>query len=122
MVNTRASEFAKLMEEWKPQRVVMEATQATGWVVDEFCAHDVEIKVVNPRDPARLNRTMKNDREDAILLTNLSAVGQVRTVVVPAAGVRNWRSLITYRQGLVAARTQVKIPSMRSCGVRVARW
>ncbi len=108
MVPTRAADLISLVDELKPQRVVMEATQSTGWVVDVLRALNVEIQVVNPRDPAWLNRIAKNDREDARLLVILSLNGQVRTVWVPSARVRDWRSMIAYRQKLVAACTQVK--------------
>jgi transposase len=108
MIPTRASEFVKLMEKWQPQRVVMEATQTTGWVVDVLRALGVEIQVISARDPAWLNRSVKNDREDAKLLAILSINGQVRTVAIPETDVRDWRSLITSRQACVAARTQVK--------------
>jgi transposase len=108
MFPSQPKEFVALVDRWKPHRVVMEATHATGWVVDVLRALAVEVQVISPRDPAWLNRMVKNDREDAKLLTILSLTGQVRTVFVPPAGVRHWRSLIAYRQDLVASRTQVK--------------
>jgi transposase len=108
MVPTHPSDLMRLVRHWSPHRVVVEATHATGWVVDLLRALDVAVQVVNPRDPAWVNRTVKTDRQDADLLTLLSASGQVRTVVIPSAGVRHWRSLITYRQRLIASRTRVK--------------
>jgi transposase len=108
MTPTHPSDLMQMVRRWSPQRVVLEATHATGWVVDLLRALDLEVQVVNPRDPAWVNRTVKTDRQDADLLTMLSASGQVRTVVIPEAGVRHWRSLISYRQRLVASRTRVK--------------
>lgn len=108
MIPTHPTDLIQTVRRWSPTRVVMEATHATGWVVDLLRALEVEIQVVNPRDPAWVNRTVKTDRQDADLLTMLSVSGQVRTVVIPEAGVRHWRSLISYRQRLVAARTRVK--------------
>jgi len=108
MVSTHPSDLMHLVRRWSPQRVVLEATHATGWVVDLLRALGVEVQVVNPRDPAWVNRSVKTDRQDADLLTILSASGQVRTVVIPETGVRHWRSLISYRQRLVASRTRIK--------------
>jgi len=107
-IPSRPQELQCLIRRWSPDRVVCEATHATGWVVDLLRALQVEVQVVNPRDPAWINRTVKTDAHDADLLTHLSACGQTRTVDVPEAGVRHWRSLIRYRQRLVAARTRVK--------------
>jgi transposase len=50
----------------------------------------------------------KTDRVDALKLAQLSAVNQVPLVQLPSKEVREWRSLIHYRQGLVARRTAIK--------------
>lgn len=93
----------------RPQRVVVECTRGTAWVVDLLRAAEVaEIQVANPKDPAWMNRTSKTDGRDADLLARLSATGQLRTVHVPERPVRAWRSLIDYRHRLVGARTRIK--------------
>jgi transposase len=50
----------------------------------------------------------KTDRVDALKLAQLSAVNQLPLVDVPSKEVREWRSLIHYRQALVARRTAIK--------------
>ena len=94
---------------YQPDRVVLEQTSSTGWVVDIFRAANVlDIQVVNPRDEAWRNRSTKTDRHDADLLAKLSATDQVRTVHVPETRVRQWRCLIGLREEIVRQRTRAK--------------
>jgi len=46
----------------------------------------------------------KTDRDDALRLAQLEALGQLPAVVVPAKRVREWRALIAHRQALVTQR------------------
>lgn len=108
-VPTTAAAIHDLLLKWKPDRMVCEPCHGCGWVVDLVRAAQVEVQVVNPRDPAWQNRqTAKTDRSDAMLLARLSLTGQVRTVVIPDAATREWRALIEYRSRLVAERTRIK--------------
>lgn len=108
-IPTTATALVSAIKTHRPDRVVMEITLGTGWVVDLCRAAGVgEIQVVNPMDEAWRNRTSKTDRRDADLLAKLSAVGQVRTVHVPTKDVRQWRELIACRQRLVRDRTALK--------------
>lgn len=108
-VPTTAKDLIALIRAHRPDRVVMEITRGTGWVVDLCRGIRVpEIQVVNPNDPAWKNRPTKTDRHDADLLARLSASGHLRTVHVPETNVREWRDLIDYRHRLVAARTRIK--------------
>lgn len=108
-VDTQASVLLELLRSERPDRVVMEATNVTGWVVDLCRAYGVaEIQVVNPMDEAFRNRTSKTDPKDADLLAKLSVSGQVRLVHVPERPVREWRGLIEYRHRLVRDRTRLK--------------
>ena len=50
----------------------------------------------------------KNDRADALKLAKLLYVGEVPQVYVPAADVRAWRELITFRKRLIEKRTRAK--------------
>ena len=50
----------------------------------------------------------KNDRADALKLAKLLYVGEVPQVHVPAADVRAWRELITFRKRLIEKRTRAK--------------
>jgi transposase len=46
----------------------------------------------------------KTDRDDALRLAQLEALGQLPEVVTPAKSVREWRGLIAHRQALVTQR------------------
>lgn len=108
-VATEAEALIALARSHRPDRVVLEATRGSGWVVDLFRALAVkEIQVANPLDAAWRNRTSKTDRTDGDLLARLSASGQLRTVHVPERDVRDWREVIDYRHRLVANRTRIK--------------
>ena len=48
------------------------------------------------------------DRVDAVKLAQLSSVNQLPQVELPPKEVREWRSLIRYRQSLVTRRTMIK--------------
>jgi transposase len=50
----------------------------------------------------------KNDRKDAERLAKLLYLGEAPAVHVPAADVRTWRELITYRSRVIAKRTRAK--------------
>lgn len=108
-VPTTPTALLELIGTHRPDRVVLEVTTGSGWVVD-LC-HEAavkEVQVANPNDPAWRNRTSKTDRRDADLLARLSAGGMLRTVHIPQRPVREWRLLIDYRHRLVAERTRIK--------------
>jgi len=94
----------------EPDRVVIETGRNSGWVYDLARALDLAVEVANTNHEIwrwRLN-PKKNDREDALKLARLSALGQLPTVHIPEKKTRQWRSLIEYRQSLVERRTAIK--------------
>src|SRR6185295_15470081 len=99
-----------MVQEVKPDRVVIEVCSIAGWVCDLMGELGVEIQVANTSDEAWRWRKVKqkDDRRDALKAARLSAVNQVREVYIPRREVRQWRALITYRQQLVRRRTQIK--------------
>ncbi len=119
---TTAEHITQLIRTHRPDRVVLEQTAVTGWVVDLLRALDVPvIQVVNPKDEAWVNRTCKNDRKDADLLVHLSVSGQVRLVYVPETRVRQWRLLLNLRTQFVRQRTRIKNvikATLRSQGIQ----
>jgi transposase len=90
--------------------VVIEVCTIAGWVADLVRAREIELEVANPTHDAWRwkNVKRKTDRDDALKLAQLSAMGQLPTVYVPERRVRQWRSLISYRQALVRRRTAIK--------------
>lgn len=107
---TRPGEFHDLLTDREPGRLVIEVGSAAGWVKDLADALDIEVQVANPNHEGWRwkNVKRKTDRDDALKLAELSAAGQLPTVTLPSAEVRQWRSLIKYRWTLVARRTRVK--------------
>lgn len=107
---TTPAALQQMVQEVKPDRVVIEVCSIAGWVCDLMGALGIEIQVANPSDDAWRWRTVKqkDDRRDALKAARLSAVNQLREVYIPAREVRQWRALITYRQQLVRRRTKIK--------------
>src|ERR1700754_584691 len=107
---TTPAGLARMVQEVKPDRVVIEVCSIAGWVCDLLWGMDIEVQVANTSDDAWRWRKVKqkDDRRDALKAARLSAVNQVREVYIPAHEVRQWRALITYRQHLIRRRTKIK--------------
>jgi transposase len=86
--------------------VVVEACTPAGWV-HELCEElGVRCAVANTAsDQWKYKHTKrKTDRDDALRLAQLFALGQLPEVVVPPRRVREWRARIAHRQALVTRR------------------
>jgi transposase len=115
-VVTAPTVIRRWVRKQRPDRVVMEIGPLAGWIHDVVRAAGVgDIEVANVNHEAWRWRSVrrKNDRMDAAKLADLSAAGQLPTVHLPAAAVRQWRQLIAYRAKLVDRRTAIK-NSLRS--------
>jgi len=102
--------FGELLSKSQANRVVIEVGPSAGWVSDLVRSRGLELQVANPNHEAWRWRKVKSktDRLDALKLAKLSAVDQLPTVYIPSVRTRQWRSLIVYRQTLVARRTAIK--------------
>jgi transposase len=91
-------------------RLVIEVGAMAGWVKDLGLALGMEVEVANVNAEAWRwsNVKRKTDRDDALKLAQMSALGKLPQVHVPALAVRQWRELIGYRQNLVRRRTGIK--------------
>lgn len=109
MVTTPAK-FGEIIAKVAPDRVVIEISSQAGWVGDLVRGMGIELQVANPNQEGwRWNKVKrKTDRDDALKLARLSAMNQLPLVYLPEREVRQWRSLIQYRQSLVGSRTSVK--------------
>jgi transposase len=94
----------------KPDVVVVEACLLAGWVHDLFADAGFVCKVANTASEAwKFKHTKrKTDKDDALRLAQLEALGQLPAVVMPDAPTRQWRQLIAYRQKLVAQRVRLQ--------------
>jgi transposase len=109
-ISTNSHELCKLLERCTPDRLVIEAGPAAGWVCDLAESMKIPVQVANANDERWKWKTVKekSDRKDALKLAKLSAMDSLPTVHVPKSSVRQWRSLIGYRHELVDRRTAIK--------------
>lgn len=100
-----------LLVEIQPRRVVFETCSIAGWVHDLCVTLDVpEIQVANPSGEAWKwkNVKRKTDKDDALKLATMSAMGTLPLVWMPTAGGRQLRRLILHRSQVVARCTAMK--------------
>jgi transposase len=105
-LTTGRDELARLFRRHRPAVVVFEACALAGWVHDLCAAAGLPCKVANTASEAwKFKHTKrKTDRDDALRLAQLQALGQLPAVVVPPRQTREWRALIACRQALVGRR------------------
>jgi transposase len=108
--HTTVAALEEMLIRRRPDRVVIEVGPSAGWLSDLAARLKIELQVANPSHQGWRWRSVKKktDRVDALKLAQLSAVNQLPLVEVPSKQVREWRSLIHYRQALVARRTAIK--------------
>jgi transposase len=109
-IDTNAVEVEKLLRRVCPDRLVIEACPAAGWVCDLGLSLGLIVQVANGNDERWRWKTVKakTDRRDALKLVKLSEMDSLPLVHVPKAGVRQWRAMIEYRHALVERRTAIK--------------
>lgn len=108
---TRPQAIHDLILEHMPDRVVLEIGSQAGWVSDLTRALAVDdVQVANTHADAWRwqNTKRKTDRDDALKLARMSALGQLPVVVLPSRRVRQWRCVIAYRHTLIGRRTMIK--------------
>jgi transposase len=107
---TLPQQIHDLVVEVSPDCVVIEICAMAGWIHDLVRSLDVEIKVANPTNEAWKWKHIKRktDRDDALKLAQLTALGQLPEVYMPGREVRQWRQLINYRYRLVCRQTAIK--------------
>jgi transposase len=105
-IDTSVAEVERLIRRTRPAVVVIEACSLAGWVHDLCEQVGVRCAVANTGAEAwkYKHAKRKTDRDDALRLAQLFALGQLPEVVVPAKAVREWRALIAHRQALVTQR------------------
>ena len=105
-----ASEFKSLLLQTQPEQIVIEACAISGWVYDLCQDEGFAITVANPNHAAWnwKNVKRKTDKDDALKLSKLAAVGQIIEVYMPPAESRQYRQLVKYRKRLVGLTTQTQ--------------
>jgi transposase len=99
-----------LFAKHRPAAVVIEACLLAGWVHDLCHELGLVCHVANTASEAwKFKHTKrKTDKDDALRLAQLFALGQLPTVTVPPPATRPWRALIAARQTLVGRRVAVQ--------------
>lgn len=99
-----------LLKKERPDVVVFEACTMAAWIYDLCGELGFAAKVANTSSEAWKFKHLKRktDRDDAERLVRLELMGELPTVYVPPLAVRERRSLIEYRQSLVAHRVKLQ--------------
>jgi transposase len=107
-VTTTPDDLRRALTRRPVVRVVFEACSQAGWVHDLCEAlHLPALAASTTGDAWRWNRVKrKTDRDDALKLARLAAVGEIEAVTVPGRTIRQWKSLIGLRKRLVSERVR----------------
>lgn len=107
---TNREELVKILDKHQPSVVVIEACALCGWVRDLCVERGLSCQVANTSSEAWKfkHSKRKTDKDDALRLAQLEALGQLPTVAIPPKATREWRALIAFRQKLVSRRTAVQ--------------
>jgi transposase len=107
---TSRSELRKVLLARAVDLVVFEACALAGWV-DDLCREvALSVRVANTNAEAWKwkNLKRKTDRDDALRLARLAALGELPEVHLPAKATREKRGLMHYRQGLLGQRVAMQ--------------
>jgi transposase len=89
-----------VLKRFDPDLVVIESCGLAGWVHDVCTAEGYQVLVCNPNQEAWKWKHIKRktDRDDALKLAKLAALGQLIPVYIPCRPQREYRRLVKYRQ------------------------
>jgi transposase len=109
-VESDPQSLLRLVRRAGPDVVVIEACLLAGWVHDLCVAAGFACKVANTAAEAWKFRhaKRKTDRDDALRLAQLEALGQLPAVRLPGPQTRQWRQLIALRQELLGQRVRLQ--------------
>jgi transposase len=108
--HTDAERIGRLLQRQRPALVVVEISPLAAMVHDLAHSLGVPVQVADTTQDAWRWRNVKRktDRDDALKLARLAALGQINPVHIPDPLMRQWRALVSYRQTLVRERTALK--------------
>jgi transposase len=109
-LTTDRAHLTRLFALHRPAVVVIEACALTGWVHDLCEGLHLPCQVANTASEAWKfkHAKRKTDRDDALRLAQLQALGQLPTVTVPDVATRQWRALIAHRQAQIGRRVALQ--------------
>ena len=109
-IETTHEELRRLIMHEQPKVVVIEACAQSGWVHDLCVRLGVPCKIANTAAEAWKFKHVKRktDKDDALRLAELEALGKLPSVTLPPPRTRQWRMLIATRQALIGRRVAVQ--------------
>lgn len=115
-IETTPQAIHDLVVENPVDMIVFEACDVIGWICDLLDdlnnpeTHEVKYMVANTNSPEFSGKRLKKktDKNDALMLARRMALGNMPVIYVPKKEVREKRSFINHRHGLVERITQVK--------------
>lgn len=109
-VATDPGQLRKFLQAERPGLVVFETCTVAGWVADVCGELGLDFVVANPMHEAWSWRKVKRktDRDDALKLARMAAMGELPTVAMPSREARQYRGLVKYRDRLVGRRTALQ--------------
>lgn len=109
-LQTSRQNMHKMLERERPEVVVIEACAQAGWVHDLCAGLGLLCKVANTASEAWKfkHSKRKTDKDDALRLAKLEALGQLPAVPVPPLQVRQCRALMRARAKLLGRRVAVQ--------------
>jgi transposase len=109
-VHTDPAGLREFLQSERPGLVVFETCTVAGWVADLCTDLGLEFVVANPMHEAWSWRKVKRktDRDDALKLARMAAMGELPTVPMLSRETRQYRGLVKYRDRLVGRRTALQ--------------
>ncbi len=91
-----------VFKKYKIDFVVMEACGPSGWINDLAVSHGLKTLVCSTNEDAWKwsNVKRKTDKDDALKLARMAAMGELKPVHMPSEAHREFRSLVKYRKTL----------------------
>jgi transposase len=109
-IDTDPTILRRHLEHLRPDLVVFETCTVAGRVADTCDAPGIARLVADPMNDAwRWSKVRREtDRDDALKLARMAALGELPTAHVPSAEARQYRGLVAYRHRLVGRRTAIQ--------------
>lgn len=101
-VTTDRHYLSTIFKSYKVDLVVMEACGPSGWINDLAISHAHKTLVCSTNEDAWKwnNVKRKTDKDDALKLARMAAMGELKPVHMPSEQHREFRSLVKYRKTL----------------------
>jgi transposase len=108
-VPSSRAELQEVLTRQPVDLVVFEACTLAGWVYDLCRERGLKVQIANTNAEAWKwkNVKRKTDRDDALRLAKMAALGQLPSVRMPPMAVRQKRAFLSYRQNLVGRRVAI---------------